>query len=232
MPSPTPLGVRGHGRRARPPVLSVPFRSLGFHCHDLIYGCFYLREAARPFCSVGSFSCPLCLRARVLLGEGGPWPFPGGGAPGCAQAAPGLSRPAGPLGVRPPGSPSPPATQHFISIFIFVLLSSWYKLLRRDPRGGPGSYGACPAPAPSPRPPPNLLLYISAVTLLYLCNKEFSGFRSILLRSWCSGPLSVLYPLTPAPHRALQTCVRTARGRGGTGTLSGWGAGFRGPHLP
>lgn len=100
MPSPTPLGDRGHGRRARPPVLSVPFRSLGFHCHDLIYGCFYLREAARPFCSVGSFSCPLCLRARVLLGEGGPWPFPGrrgpwvcaggpwpfpaGGAPGCA----------------------------------------------------------------------------------------------------------------------------------------------------
>lgn len=84
MPSPTPLGDRGHGRRARPPVLSVPFRSLGFHCHDLIYGCFYLREAARPFCSVGSFSCPLCLRARVLLGEGGPWPFPAGGAPGCA----------------------------------------------------------------------------------------------------------------------------------------------------
>lgn len=80
----------------------------------------------------------------------------------------------------------------------------------------------CPLPAPSPRPPPNLLLYISAVTLLYLCNKEFSGFRSISLRSWCSGTWSVLHPLIPA-HRALQTCVRTA---GGGGRHTFWMAGM------
>lgn len=88
----------------------------------------------------------------------------------------------------------------------------------------------CPLPAPSPRPPPNLLLYISAVTLLYLCNKEFSGFRSISLRSWCSGTWSVLHPLIPA-HRALQTCVRTA-GVGGQAHFLDGGHGSRDPTCP
>lgn len=83
VPTPPP-GDQGRGRLARPPCfLSFPFRSLEFHCHNLIYGCFYLREAARTFCCVGLFSCPLCLRARVRLGEGGPLPFPGDRASGC-----------------------------------------------------------------------------------------------------------------------------------------------------
>lgn len=41
-------------------------------------------------------------------------------------------------------------------------------------------------PRAAPTPPPNLLLYISAVTLLYLCNKDFSGFRFVLLCDWWS----------------------------------------------
>lgn len=39
-----------------------------------------------------------------------------------------------------------------------------------------------------PMPLPNLLLYISAVMLLYLCNKDFSGFRFVLLCGWWSPP--------------------------------------------
>lgn len=58
----------------------------------------------------------------------------------------------------------------------------------------------CGAPrVPVPQPPPNLLLYISALMLLYLCNKEFSGFRfvSVSLVLW---PLRVLCPPHPSPR--------------------------------
>ena len=77
----------------------------------------------------------------------------------------------------------------FISIFIFVLLLSWYKLLRRDPMSWPRG-----AKRPSRPATPNLLLYISAVALLYLSIKSFLVSRRRTARGGCPRAAR-------APHR-------------------------------
>lgn len=55
-----------------------------------------------------------------------------------------------------------------------------------------------------PPPRPHLIYCISAVTLLCLCNKEFSGFRSISLCGWCFRPRPPHHPgghwVCWAPH--------------------------------
>lgn len=73
-PSP---GTRGHGRKTdwRSPSCfsSFPFRSLEFHCHNLIYGVFYLREKARASLSCG-FVFVACASGRESFPKhAGPW---------------------------------------------------------------------------------------------------------------------------------------------------------------
>lgn len=70
-------GTRGHGRKTdrRSPSCfsSFPFRSLEFHCHNLIYGVFYLREKARAPLSCG-FVFVACASGRESFPKhAGPW---------------------------------------------------------------------------------------------------------------------------------------------------------------
>lgn len=77
-----------------------------------------------------------------------------------------------------------------------------------------------PVGVPAPTPPPNLLLYISAVTLLYLCNKDFSGFRLVLLCGWWS----------PCPFTQIRChCERVTRWEGQQAHSLAGGRGSEGP---
>lgn len=92
----------GRGSTARSAFL---FGSLKFHCHDLIYGFFYLRKRRRPLCRVGLFSVSVPLASQRDQGL-------------C------VSRAWGPLPPTPPHRLTLASVLlgSSISIFIFVLL--------------------------------------------------------------------------------------------------------------
>lgn len=130
-PHPSGTGPRQTGTS---PVLSLfSFQIIGISLSRFNIWMFLFKRSGEDllWCGVVPLS-PAPRSARPWRRR--PLASPGGGAPAAS----------------PRGSPLPPAAQRFISIFIFVLLSSWYKLLRRDPMWWPWLFRRVPCARPVP----------------------------------------------------------------------------------